>query len=174
MATRRYQDAVKAYLDSRAAFTAGIAAERFDGAAMDRRLRDQLQAVKEYGRTLQRGSQTQNPGLAAAIERNREDVRQLEARLNRSTSGSAPPVPAGLSMALGSAYYRTQNVQAAEREYLEAIKVEPTFGEAHNNLAVVYMITGRYDQAEQEIALAEKSGFQVSPRLKEDLKSRRK
>jgi Tfp pilus assembly protein PilF len=173
MATRRYLDAVKAYQDSRAAFLAGIAAEKVDAAASDRRVRDQLQIVKEYGRTLQRMSPATNPSLAAALERNREDIRQLEARLNKSTGGASPSVPAGLSMALGSAYYRAQNIEAAEREYLEAIKVSPKFGEAHNNLAVIYMITGRLDLAEKEISLAEQSGFRVNPKLKEDLKSRR-
>jgi tetratricopeptide (TPR) repeat protein len=172
MATRRYDEAVKAYLDSRKAYLDGLSADRFDAAARERRLRDQLQAVREYGRTLQRRSAAQSPGLAAAIERNREEERQLEAQLSRSGTGQ-PQVPAGLSMALGSAYFRTQNLEAAEREYLEAIRADPKFGEAHNNLAVVYMLTGKYDLADQEIALAEKSGFKVNPRLKEDLRSRR-
>jgi tetratricopeptide (TPR) repeat protein len=173
MATRRYHEAVKAYLDSREAFKAGVSAAKFDAATHDRRVRDQLQAVREYGRTLQRMSPTQSPGLAAALERNREDIRQLEARLNRSTGGGHLRVPAGLSMALGSAYYRTGDLKGAEREYVEAIKVEPKFGEAHNNLAVIYMITGRFDEAEREIDLAEKSGFKVNPQLKADIRKRR-
>jgi len=173
MATKRYDQAVRAYLDSRGAFKASIAADKFDAATVDRRLRDQLQATKDYGRTLQRMSPTQTPSVAAALERNREDIRQLESRLNRSRSDSPPEVPAGLSMALGSAYYRTRDLASAEREYLEAVRVAPHFGEAHSNLAVIYMLTKRYDQAEQEVALAEKAGFKVNPQLKEDLKKRR-
>jgi Flp pilus assembly protein TadD len=117
-------------------------------------------------------SSTQSPSLAAAIDRNREEQRQLEARLDRSKGAAPLPVPAGLSMALGSAYYRTGDVESAEREYLEALKVDPAFGEVHNNLAVIYMLSGRLAQAEKEIALAEKAGFKVNPRLKEDLKTR--
>ena len=90
------------------------------------------------------------------------------------TGGATPPVPAGLSMALGSAYFRNQNIELAEKEYLEAIRVEPGFGEAHNNLAVIYLITGRLDLADTEVAQAEKAGFNVNPKLKEDLKNRRK
>jgi len=172
MATKRYPEAVKAYLDSRVAFQSGIAAEKSDAAAMERRIRDQLVVLKDYGRQLQR-MPASTATLAAAIERNRENIRQLESRLNRSSGGAAPPVPAGLSMALGSAYFRTQNLDAAERAYLEAIKVEPRFGEAHNNLAVVYMLTGRTELAEREVALAEESGFKVNPKLKDDLKSRK-
>lgn len=173
MATKRYDQAVRAYLNSREAFNASLAADKFDAAAADLRLRDQLQASKDYGRQLQRMSQTQSPTLTAAIERNREEQRQLESRLGRSKGAAPLPVPAGLSMALGSAYYRTGDPAGAEREYLEAVKVDPGFGEAHSNLAVVYMLTGRPDQAEQEVALAEKSGFKVNPRLKDDLKKQR-
>jgi len=57
----------------------------------------------------------------------------------------------------------------AEREYRAAIAVDPKLGEAHNNLAVVCMLTGRFADAEQEIKAAEKSGFRVNPQLKEDL-----
>jgi tetratricopeptide (TPR) repeat protein len=108
-----------------------------------------------------------------AVARNREEQRQLEARLNRSKGAPPLPVPAGLSMALGSAYYRTGDLEGAEREYLEAVRVDPAFGEAHSNLAVLYMFTSRLDQAELEVALAEKSGFKVNPRLKDDLKKQR-
>jgi Flp pilus assembly protein TadD len=173
MATKRYERAVRAYLSSRDAFKASISAAKYDAVAADRRLRDQLQASKDYGRQLQRMSPTQSPSVFAAVERNREEQRQLEARLNRSKGAPPLPVPAGLSMALGSAYYRTGDLEGAEREYLEAVKVDPAFGEAHSNLAVLYMLTSRLDQAELEVALAEKSGFKVNPRLKDDLKKQR-
>ena len=58
----------------------------------------------------------------------------------------------------------------AEREYRAALAVDPKLGEAHNNLAVVCMLTGRFPDAEQEIKAAEKNGFKVNPQLKEDLK----
>jgi tetratricopeptide (TPR) repeat protein len=173
MATRRYPEAVKAYEDSRAAFLAAVAGEKYDAATIDRRIRDQLQVLKDYERELQR-MPASTSGVSNAIDRNRENIRQLESRLAKSTGGTTPPLPAGLSMALGSAYYRNQNIEAAEKAYLEAVAVEPGFGEAHNNLAVIYMITGRLDLAEKEIALAEKAGFKVNPKLKDDLRNRRK
>jgi hypothetical protein len=35
------------------------------------------------------------------------------------------------------------------------------------------MVTGRYDEAEREIQLAEKAGFRVSDGLKQDLKKKK-
>ena len=170
MATKRFPDAVRAYLDSREAFKAAVASEALGAAVSDRRLRDQIQALKDHVRSLERMSA---PGLQVAIDRNRDRIRQLEVRRNRSGSGGSQPIPAGLSHALGSAYFRTNDLQSAEREYLEAVKVNPDFGEVHNNLAVVYMLTNRLQRAEEEIALAEKAGFAVNPQLKEDLKKRK-
>jgi Flp pilus assembly protein TadD len=172
MATKRYEQAVRAYLDSRKAFNDAVAAEKFDAATVDRRLSDRLQALREYGRALQRGSATQAQGLTAAIQRNQEEIRQTESMLNRAKSGVAPDPPPGLSMALGSAYFRTGDLKSAEREYLDAVTAKPSFGEAHSNLAVVYMMTGRLEHADQEIALAEKAGFSVNPQLKADIRKR--
>jgi hypothetical protein len=53
------------------------------------------------------------------------------------------------------------------------VRVEPKLGEAHNNLAVVCMLTDRLDAAEEEVKVAEKAGFRVNPQFKEDLKNRR-
>ena len=80
------------------------------------------------------------------------------------------PVPAWISLALGSAYFRSDAGADAEREYRAALAVDPNLGEAHNNLAVVLLLTGRATDADVEIAAAEKSGFKVNPQLKEDVK----
>ena len=46
----------------------------------------------------------------------------------------------------------------------------PKLGEAHNNLAVVLMLTKRYPEATEELKAAEAAGFKVNPQFKEDLK----
>lgn len=47
-------------------------------------------------------------------------------------------------------------------------------GEAHNNLAYIYMVTGRLAEAEKSVRLAEKAGLTVAPGLKADLEQRKK
>ena len=60
--------------------------------------------------------------------------------------------------------------EQAEFEWKAALEVNPKLGEAHNNLAVVYLQTGRFAEAEAAIKAAEKAGFRVNPQLKEDVR----
>jgi Tfp pilus assembly protein PilF len=103
-------------------------------------------------------------------------VRRIQLRRDRINGnisiGSA--VPAFVSVGLGSAYFRQNRLADAEREYKAALDDDANAGEAHNNLAVVYMLTGRLDEAAREVALAEKTGFRVNPDLKKDLDDKRR
>lgn len=81
-------------------------------------------------------------------------------------------VPAELSIALGSAYFRLRRLEDAEGEYLAAIAAEDPTGTAHNNIAVIYMMTERFDEAKQSVVWAEEAGFRVDPRFKDDLEKR--
>ena len=81
-------------------------------------------------------------------------------------------IPAELSLALGSAYFRLKRLEDAEREYRAAISAGDLTGAAHNNVAVIYMMTGRYDEAKDSVRMAEAAGFRVNPLFKDDLKKR--
>jgi Flp pilus assembly protein TadD len=175
MRKRQYSDAVRAYVDCREAFKHNEANEAMGDVVADQRLRDQIQVLKDTERNLQRTSQASTPqNVAAAIQRIHSQIDLLESRLGRRERDSPAPVPAGVSMALGSAYFRIGQHEDAEREYKAAVTVEPSFGEAHSNLAVLYFVTGRYELAEAEVKSAEKSGFKVHPGLKSDIEKRKK
>jgi tetratricopeptide (TPR) repeat protein len=174
MATKRYAQAVQAYIEAREAFKRSAAEDALDATAADRRLQDQIQVLKDAIQVLGRTSQVNQPqNVQAGIARLQEQINQLQSRRGRKMGSVPLPVPAGMSMALGSAYFRLDKLPDAEREYKAALEVDPKFGEAHNNLAVVYMLTGRLDEAEQEVKAAEKAGFKVNPQFKEDLKKRK-
>jgi Flp pilus assembly protein TadD len=79
-------------------------------------------------------------------------------------------VPAEVSLALGSAYYRSGQPMDAEREWRTAVSVNSKLGEAHNNLAVLYLTTGRKKEAEEAVKEAERSRFRVNPQLKADIR----
>jgi tetratricopeptide (TPR) repeat protein len=173
MATKRYERALRAYQDSRAAFTAAMGEGLLDSTQAERAVQDRIQALQDTLRSYERmAPAAQNPGAINQVDRIREEIRQLQSR--RGRKADAPlPIPAGLSMAIGSAHFRLNQLADAEREYRAAIETDPKFGEAHNNLAVVYMMMNRLDEADEQVKLAEKNGFKVNPQLKEDLKRKR-
>lgn len=109
-------------------------------------------------------------------------VRQLQETLNtlqqakdRSEVGPIDvSVPYFVPMALGAAYFRSGQFEAAEREYLTAIRDNPASGETHNNLAVLYLTTNRIPEAEAEVKAAEKAGYHVNENLKSDILQKRR
>ena len=171
MATKQYADAIDAFVSSRNLFQENVSQDRDAQLTYERRLDDQIQSKRDELSALTTGRlRRANPG---GVDRVRSELAQLEALRQRSREPVATTPPFILT-ALGSAYFRTGAFAEAEREWRLAVTVDPSIGEVHNNLAVVYMLTGKYDLADQEIALAEKAGFKVNPGLKEDLRSRRK
>ncbi|HKC14059.1 MAG TPA: tetratricopeptide repeat protein [Vicinamibacteria bacterium] len=170
MPLKRYPDAIKAYLGARQAFTDLATLEQTDRVKADLERDDQIQELQTYLTRLRRMNDPRYDHLQIKVQD------QIEGLQGTGRKGLARrlEVPAEVFMALGSAHYRSGALGDAEREYLAAIKVKPGFGEAHNNLAVVYMLTGRFDEAEGEIKLAEKAGFRVSPKFKDDLARRAK
>jgi tetratricopeptide (TPR) repeat protein len=103
-------------------------------------------------------------------------VMQLEARIteverSRSSLGQPFVAPATVLLALGSAHYRNGDAEAAEQQWSSAVRVNSKLGEAWNNLAVIYMTSGRKEEAEAAVRNAESAGFRVNPRLKSDIRT---
>jgi len=170
MATKRFRMGVVAFTRSREVFVANGVTNASDEVAHQRRLNDYIRELEDqqavYGRT------ATNPTTRLYLQTLTAQIAAMKSAKMRTVSGPEP-VPAWLSLALGSAYFRSDAPADAEREYRAAIDVDPRLGEAHNNLAVVYLMTGRASLAESEITAAEKAGFKVNPQLKEDVKKAR-
>jgi tetratricopeptide (TPR) repeat protein len=167
MATKRYPAAVQAYTGCRAAYLGNMARDIHNDLLAQRRLEDQIQALEDERIAITTGRVT--PMLSSGVmelDRRIHDLRTQRFHDERTAAG----VPAWISLALGSAYFRAAAMADAEREYRATLAVDPKLGEAHNNLAVVYLLTGRLADAEQEIKAAERAGFRVNPQFKEDLK----
>jgi tetratricopeptide (TPR) repeat protein len=130
--------------------------------------RDQIFELREMQRSLQSGPMS--TARQAEVERINHMIQDLEASLNEDMSGMIVRAPAFVSLSLGSAHFRRGAMAEAEREYRNAIKANPRMGEAHNNLAVVLLLTGRPLDAEKSVKDAEKNGFRVPSAIKEDIK----
>lgn len=170
MEQREYANAVAAFTKARDLSLAAAGRQFSNAQDAQRYRRDQLTELDELLRQLRSGLQDR---------RTQEQIRQLEDRRrllqdsiargnNMTVEASIPPF---VSLSLGSAYFRSGNLAEAEKYYKEATTNDPRSGEAHNNLAVVYLETGRPADAEREVSLAEKAGFKVHPQLKADIKA---
>lgn len=168
MALKDYPAAVRAYAACKKAFLDNEAQAASDSAIAEQRIQDQVQQLKDTTLAITRGRVTTRD-RDATLARLNGQVHELESRRHRDPD-IAPQTPAWISIALGSAYFRTNAMADAEREYRAAVQVDPKLGEGHNNLAVVLMLTGRFDEAEREVKAAEESGFAVNPKFKADLK----
>ena len=170
MAMKRFGEAVLAYRNCRDAFRQ-VAGNAATGQLRDeQRVLEQIQQLEDQKTQYQSKSYTAGSSLQAnAIARIDSMIGELRARRYQNVDGRQPETPAWISIALGSAYFRGGSMADAEREYREALKADARLGEAHNNLAVVYLLTGRYAEADGAIKAAEKIGFRVNPQLKEDV-----
>jgi len=172
MAMKRYADAISAFEKCRDVIHANNTADAADDVKRQRRIDDALKELEDQRRLYQ------SPGRNVTSAMGSQFLQQLDIQINtlkqarqRRTTPGDEPTPAWLSLALGSAYFRTDAYADAEREYKAAIAVNPKLGEAHNNLAVLYLMTGRATDAATELDAAEKAGFKVNPQLKEDVRA---
>jgi Tfp pilus assembly protein PilF len=167
MNTKRFPAAVAAYQACRDAFLTNRARLATHDLHAERLLDDQIRALEDERTLLATGR------VVAMLSSGPADLdrRIAEMRAARYHDATAMPgVPAWISLALGSAYFRSGSMADAEREYRETLKADPKIGEAHNNLAVVCLQTGRFQEADVELKAAERAGFRVNPQLKEDVK----
>jgi tetratricopeptide (TPR) repeat protein len=165
LAQRRFVEAALAFEASRGAFQSLALATEGDRAARERARVDEINEIND---SFKRGL------VLSALTRSRmeERLRTLESMANRDLDVFRA-VPAEVHLALGSAYFHQRKFDAAELQYLEAVRVNGKLGAAHNNLAALYVLTGRLDEAASAVEQAEASGFRVNPRLKADLRAAR-
>jgi tetratricopeptide (TPR) repeat protein len=173
MALRQYPSAVTAFQGAREAFHARTALGVHRQMEYDNAREDRIRELQD--RIRDNMAMTVAPGSRLAQNRDIK-IRQYEAeistlRTSQYEQQTIPELPPGLSLALGSAHFRSGQFADAEREYRAALAVKPSLGEPRNNLAVVLLLTGRPAEAKAELTIAEKNGFKVSTALKNDVEA---
>jgi len=178
MNLKQFVDAIKDYTTCKAQFLARAGEEFASQMEADHYREEQLMQYREALRqatATPSGPGGQSQTQSQYVQGLQSDIRRLEQARQRNTTNLtlAPSVPFYVSMSLGAAYFRLERFTEAEREYKEAIAANPNSGETHNNLAVLYLVTDRINQAASEIGAAEKAGYVVNPALKEELKQKK-
>jgi len=169
MALRQYQSAVRAYVGCRDAFQSMASMITRNDFTADQRRDDEVRELKQEIGDIMSNHIRVSTGRDALIARLEHRISDLER--TRQRGKSSYDTPAEVSLALGSAYFRSGDLPSAEREWKAAINVNGRLGEAHNNLAALYTMTGRKHEAEDAVKQAERSGFQVNPKLKSDIQA---
>ena len=176
---KNYVAAVQALARSRDLYVAD-AMNQFSDKQEGQRLRrerlaelDQLIVDTQAAASLPQNA-TQRFRMLEQVRQYQERKRQIQDLDRDDDLTPARRVPAYVSLSLGSAYFRARKLPEAEQAYLAAVAADPKVGEAHSNLAVLYMETGRLDEADKAVKAAEKTGLRVNPALKEEIARRKK
>jgi tetratricopeptide (TPR) repeat protein len=171
MRMKKYGEAIQAYVKCRDLYRAEAGKQFTSRQDAQRYRQDRLTEIDEQIRQGQTGPQTlQSQDRLRQLQEQRRQVQEYATRGNNVNVENS--VPAFVYLALGSAYFRTEQWADAEREYRAAISVDPKSGEAYNNLAVLMLQTGRFKEADDAVKSAEKAGFKVHPQLKQDIKAK--
>lgn len=165
MAMRKYQQALLNLEECRNLFTAEVSRKFNSRMDADRARRDRLLELEDMRNQLLKGPQTnQARDMVRLLENRMRDTTQI---IERETSVEFEnPVPAFVSLSLGSAYFRKERFAEAERAFRDAIRADDTSGAAHNNLAVLYLMQRRFANADEHARKAERAGFFVDPEVK--------
>ena len=126
-----------------------------------REIEESLHAIRS-GR-----NRTAGPDRELALE---ERIRELQSF--RARDPIVVEVPARVSFALGTAYLNAGFPEKAEWELIAVLRSDPGSGDAHNNLAAVYLALGRFEEAAEHVRLAEEAGVRVNPAMKADISAK--
>lgn len=165
MGAGRFASAVQAYTACLTAAEAVHGLRERDKVGVDRQIDEEIRELRDAARRVRSQSGQANALKAVQME---ERVRDLEHRRSSNIGPFQPP--AGVLLALGSAHFRNGARAEAEARWSEAVKADPKLGEAWNNLAVIHLQAGRKRDALDAASRAEKAGFRVNPRLKDDIR----
>ena len=167
----RYAEAVEALTTCRELFSTAASTKFNNQMEADRYRQDRLMELQDMSIQIAKGPQT---------ERTANELRQVQNAIRMTTEDKSrglniaieEPVPSFVSLSLGSALFRAERLDEAEIAYKAAVKADQKAGEAHNNLAVLYLMQSRYTDALMEVKAAEKVGFRVNPELKEEIQTK--
>jgi len=173
LALHRYSEAVQSLSTCRDLYSA-LASAKFNGQMEASRYRqDRLMELQDLKNQYSKG-----PGAPSQQTQNMLQLIDNQIRLTTDANNRGlnvaieDPVPSFVSLSLGSAYFRSERFEEAEAAYKEAVRADDRAGEAHNNLAVIYLMKADYVRAMTEVKAAEKAGFRVNPDLKDEIREK--
>ena len=173
LALKQFVSAISALSRCRDLYVAQVGRQFTSQQEAQRYRQDRITELDDMIRQLQSAPPTiANQDQLRQVQEHKRQLQEIITRGNNIAITSG--VPAWVSLSLGSAYFRSGKLADAETEYKNAISADARSGEAHSNLAVVYLDTERFADALSEINAAKKIGFKVNPELEKVIRERAK
>ncbi|HYN40288.1 MAG TPA: tetratricopeptide repeat protein, partial [Thermoanaerobaculia bacterium] len=156
----------KAGHDATAAIMAKIQADRMS--ELRKRAREKDNSIAE------RNAQAAKVPGSLALQQPSTQVDYEKDEINRILNAQRPDpsgIPAEYFFFHGNVLLRLQRPAEAVAQYEEALKINPAYGEAANNLAALYFSARQYEKARGVATTAEGNGVVVNPELKKAIES---
>lgn len=77
--------------------------------------------------------------------------------------------PARYYFYCGNCYMKLQKYQESYEEFMKTVEIDPSYGEAHNNLAIICFMAEQYVDSWLHLQLAKRNGATVSPDFEKNL-----
>jgi len=106
--------------------------------------------------------------LQVNINTMENQIQQLQAIEPPNREAASEP-PGEVYFYIGNALFQLNRRPEALEAWETCRDKSPKFAMVHNNLALVYMMSGRLEAAKESLAKAEELGFPVNPQFKQDL-----
>jgi Flp pilus assembly protein TadD len=134
------------------------------------RIRQKDVAISEQTSLMATVSQEQRQKIQMVIDRLQLERQDLERQVLEYNQ--APTlVPARYTCLHGNILLRLDRNSEAIAQYEEALKTDPGYGEAANNLASIYHVSGRNRKAMEVVTEAQKRGAKLHPELAKSIEA---
>jgi len=110
----------------------------------------------------------------------RRTILELERQLNEihkklsEKQETKHQIPAPYHLLHGNIAFQQKDFKAAYSQYMNALRVDPDYGDAYNNLANLYFTTGQFKGALQSLQIAESKGLEINKKFKADIEKKLK
>jgi len=132
-------------------------------------LQEQKMQKEERVRVLKESVSNVAPDKRTRVE---AAIGEMEADIGLINSQLSKPIPTEEEMPAdyfylhGNIFFKLRKFEEAFGQYQEAIRINPRFGDAYNNLANLYYMSKQYQKALDCLNQAEASGVEVNPAFK--------
>lgn len=137
---------------------------------LEEKIRDikDIIATKNFKARTPEEQMAEQKDLEARQSRAELEAREADERI-KNTIPSAPEMAANFYFLHGNILFKLKKYNDAYAQYLEAVRVNPAFGNAYNNLANLNFMGRRYEKALFYLEKAEKCGAVINPKFKKDI-----